>query len=450
MKLGVYLTQVTSVPGACFLTFVKPVSIYDASVVEWYAGAIFISLTRRWMKIGAPFVAANKASLTHDLLWDFEAADAPRKAYLDMFAEAISTGLNGFTHETRAAYFKGRSFGAAIENGPGLAMKSLKVGFNALGVVHDAYGGLRTSEFTADDVKAYAKRMIRAGASKLSGDVHGGFEEIRPVATSSASFTAGRLAAPRGSDESPVYGGAITSNVLSKYTPSTGELSNPEDTTFRSPLKDPTTGYVYTSEYGFRADSRCPADICSLGGMQPNAIRDDKQELRYGPRPVDPGPDATSFARDIFAASLKRWNQRGGKEVLDNYTHQATWGSDYSGYVSVSRSLKVAYRFYLIQKASAQPCATAGWIYAARARDAVDVGATFTKPRYNEREISVAGGIGWKDIVGWRKINNGVMDDTWAPVLFITTNQTLLPASKRAELVRVLSAPLAMVKGSSV
>jgi hypothetical protein len=424
-KKGVYLTQVTGMPDVCFLTFHRPVTIYSGEIVDWHAGAYLDPGRKKWFRIDEKFVKANEAKFSHTLLWDFEppktAKDTPppRIAYLDLFSETIYTNLKGFSHEKRGEYLKGRTFGSAIENCPGIIMKVLKTGFDALGIVHSAYDGWRTAAFTVDDIRIYMERMLAYGRKLLDGNLYRGVEAVSSVGVSLPKDPAGylhawKLPAERSSRDRQLYGQHIQGTVLGNYKPTPGAVGTfkgGEDPAFRSPLINPATGYVVVSEYGFRGDSRPPVDIRALGGMQPNAIRDDRQTMR------------------------------GVKEVLDSFDHQASWGSDYSGYVSWSRNIGTAYKFMrMATKGNSD-----GWIYAARCRDAVDVKATFVKPRYEEYEISVPGGTEWSEIVAWRKVCKQGTGYAWDSKVYLTTDQGVLPKTKRAEILKLFSWPLKAV-----
>jgi len=417
---GVYLTQVTGMPEVCFLTFHRPVTIYSGDVVDWHAGAYLDPGQKKWVKIDDKFVKANEANFTYRLVWDFGAKDAPRIAYLDRFSETIYSDLKAFTHEKRSQYFKGRTFGSAIESSPGLIMKALKSGFDALGIVHSAYSGWRTAAFTADDIPIYMMRMTEYGKKLLDGNLYREVEAVSPVGVSmppdpAAHLRTWKLDADRGSKGDQLYGQHIQNTVLTGFKPTpakVGAFKGGEDHDFRSPLIDPKKGYVVVSEYGFRGDSRPPIDIQALGGMQPNAIRDDRQV------------------------------QRGVLEVLDSFDHQASWGSDYSGYVSWSRNIGTAFKFMNM----ATKRKSDGWIYAARCRDAVDVRATFVKPRYEEYEISVPGGTEWAEMVAWRKACLKGADYVWDSKIYVTTNRNVLPKAKRTEILKLFSWPLKAIR----
>jgi hypothetical protein len=295
----------------------------------------------------------------------------------------------------------------------------LKTGFDALGIVHSAYTGWRTSAFTVGDISSYMERMLTYGKKLLDGNLYREVEAVSPVGISLPKDPVGylhtwRLEADRGSKDGQLYGEHIKGTVLRNYVPTIKKVDlfkGGEDRDFRSPLIDPKGSYVVVSEYGFRGDTRPPVDIQALGGMQPNAIRDDRQALR------------------------------GTLEVLDSFDHQASWGSDYSGYVSWARNIGTAYKFMCM----ATKRKSDGWIYAARCRDAVDVKATFLKPRYEEYEISVPGGTEWSDIVAWRKACKKGMDYVWDSKVYLTTNQSVLPKTKRAELLKLFSWPITVV-----
>jgi len=202
-----------------------------------------------------------------------------------------------------------------------------------------------------------------------------------------------------------------------------------EATGYRSPLKQTT--YIYTSAYGFRADTRPPCELRCLGGFQPNAIRDERQD--------------------------RIWSGKSVKKtvgLLDSFDHQANWGSDVSGFISVAHALPPALGFaelltvankvgQLIPLAQRASC----YVYAVRARDAVDVAATFVKGRYDECEISVPGGIGWPDIVGWRKVSwrasqrNDQGELHWDSPIYLTVDREVLPALQHDAIVKVLSRP---------
>lgn len=427
-KKGVYLTQVTGSPEVCFLTFHRPVSIYSSEIVDWHAGAYLDAGLKKWARIDDKFVKANESRFVYTLLWNFDASPnpkdppPPRLAYLDLFSESIYTNLKGFSHEKRSEYLKGRTFGSAIENCPGIIMKALKTGFDALGIVHSAYDGWRTSAFTVDDIRIYVERMVAYGRKLMDGNIYRGVEAVSPVSVwgaKDASYLRNwKLEADRGSRDGRLYSQHIQGTVLGKYTPTPGKVGTfmgGEDKDFKSPLIKPASGYVIVSEYGFRGDSRPPVDIQALGGMQPNAVRDDRQK------------------------------QREGKELLDSFDHQASWGSDYSGYVSWSRNIGTAYKFM----GMATKGKSDGWIYTARCRDAVDVRATFVKPRYEEYEISVPGGTEWSEMVAWRKVCKKPTGYVWDSKIYVTTDERVLPKNKRAEILKLFSWPIDIVKSGS-
>jgi hypothetical protein len=415
---GVYLTKVSNT-DTCFLTFHRPVTIYSDDIVDWQVGAYRDKdQNNHWVTINDTFIQQKKNELEHKLLWGFSSDTSPRLGYLDLFSETIYSYWKGFTHQKRGDYFKGRTFGKAHENCPGLVMKALKVGFNALGIVKSAYDGLRSSAFTVDDISAYTNRMVGYGAKFLDGNLYRGVEGVGPSKGSIPQYLKNwQLTADRGknSQQEPHYGNHIKNTVLKNYIPTSG---NPNgggaDPNFRSALKEPKKGYIRVSEYGFRGDTRPPVDIKALGGMNPNAIRDDRQEVRDK------------------------------KEVLDNFDHQADWGSAYSGYVSWSRNIGSAYKFATDGIRNGVMNET--WIYAARCRDAVDVEATFVNPRYKECEISTPGGTEWFDIVAWRRIFKKGGRFSWDSKIYVTTDQRILPRNKRAELLKLFSLPLSEIK----
>jgi hypothetical protein len=432
-NLGVYLAQVVGT-DACFLACHRPATIWSipdekmkqrdhtgASVVDWHAGAYLDPALKRWNKVDDHYLRAHAGKLVYTLLWDCQDRGGNSEhawrlllAYLEAFSEVVRTRLDAFTHERRADYFTPAPDAKPVENGPALVMKSLATGFAALGILPAGPAPKRTRALTVDDVAAYAAELVRDGVPHLDGNVATGFDEVGPVAFAHpadprAFCRSWKLAAERGTTAPQLYGEHIRDRILDpvtgSYKPTTGPAPRAhvgEDPVFKSPLRDPTRGYVVVSEYGLRGDRRPPAVVRASGGFQPNATRDDKQQAR------------------------------GTKEVLDSYAHQSsTMGNDYSGYVSFSRNLGSAAKFVT----------TGGWVYVARCRDAVDVEATFVTPRYPEFEISAPGGVEWRDVVAWRKL--GATD--WESQIFVTTDEQVLPPARRADVCQLLSLTFAEV-----
>jgi hypothetical protein len=392
-----------SVEQFCFLTFRRPFSVYENEILEWHMGIFLGKPGDNPIKIDHKFLEDKKGRIvTETVLWNNDNPSISETAYFIIMCEAISRHFAAFTSQRKDEYFKGRTVGFAAENCAGLIMKALKLGFQSIGIEHSAYSGVRFTAFHVRDIYPYVCRMLQAGQSRLNGHIYDGFEEERSgdEIPTGYDFDNWQLKAERNSNDPVLYQDHVSTIVIPSHnaTIDSRDSKNPESTIFRSEL---TSGhYVYVTEYGFRADSRCPAVVKSLGGMQPNSTRKDRQN----------SPIAFN--------------------LLDNFSHQASWGSDYSGYVSVTRSRNNALNFYRMQSG-----AGVGYIYAIRARDAIDVAATFKNPRYHEHEISVSGGIEWNDIVGWRKIDKG----EWASPIFLSKNRITLPTDKRQAIYKVLS-----------
>jgi hypothetical protein len=499
---GIYLTTLPDVPAKdlCLLTFRKPVSVYSRDVVEWHAGirrdgkvgsaAAPAALQAKWVKVDHAFVAANKARFQHELLWDMEAQGSPSIAYLVVLCDEICRFVGGFTHDTRNGFFE-RLRGPVVESAPSALVKALGVAFAALGITLPPGQGMPpapASDFRVEDVQAYLDALLAAGKKRLDGLIHGGFDADPQLATMFVSVTSDptdvflkwSLKADRGTTDANPYGDYLR-GVADRSAATKDELAGAptEDKQFRSALKNPAVGYVFTTEYGFRGESRPPCEIMSLGGFFPNAVRDDKRDAadhtvnkawcRFDK--AHPGPcrerkrstldrmrgkkAAPKAKGSVFGgAALPHFpsgpdnKNRGvaastgdGVELLDSYDHQAGWGSDYSGYVSVSRSMRSAFMFALLNTTGTR---APGYLYACRALDAVDVEATWVKPRYNEREVSVPGGIPWSEVVAFRRFAYASGQDVpeWDSPVFFLKDAGLLPAPKRAELLKMFSYPI--------
>lgn len=227
---------------------------------------------------------------------------------------------------------------------------------------------------------------------------------------------------------------AIATRAMVRNKPTTTQGTS-EAFNYRALLKQGTS-YVYGSVYGFRADTRPPCELRCLGGFQPNAVRGDKQ--------------AAIWVKDDEG----RLGPNASLDMLDNFNHQANWGSDTSGYISVTHSLPPALQF-ASNITSIDPKSPvkslefskrpAAYVYVVRARQAVDVTASFQTTRYEECEYSVAGGIGWPDILGWRKTVWFKDKLVWGGPLFLTSarfdseGDELLPGPKRAQIEQLMS-----------
>ena len=182
---------------------------------------------------------------------------------------------------------------------------------------------------------------------------------------------------------------------------------------------------VRVTAYGFRADTRSPVQVRVDGGFAPNATRDDRRklaELPYKERMAQ--TDGQGKSKPVIATPYS---------FLDNLSHQADWGSDYSGYVSFAKNTLNTLRFIPEPKGDE---ITTAWIYVVKCRDAIDVAKSFNQPRYDENEISVAGGVEWEDIVGWRRVELDLrkwkknLGFSWAERFFyLSTDIIKLPKS---------------------
>ena len=159
------------------------------------------------------------------------------------------------------------------------------------------------------------------------------------------------------------------------------------------------------------------------GGFAPNATRDDRRcvaELPYAERMAQ--TDWKGGIKKVYAST---------ESFLDNLSHQATWGSDYSGYVSFAKNPYKASKFIGLVLGKE---AGVGWIYAVKCRDAIDVEKSFNQPRYTENEISVPGGVEWEDVVGWRKIRyypGRKPEYEWESSFYLSTNIIKLPKTSQ-------------------
>lgn len=389
-------------------------------------------------------------NLDHVLLWDFSSASTKpnefpsseqqtKRSYLYLFYTTIFGFYKDFlTSETadKKNFFKGRTKGSAIESPPGLILKALKTGFEILGVKSDS--GIRFSAYEVTDIEPYvrkhktiAERIFPTGdfnwGEKVTANLlltqptfdgqfiiiaHKVASSIPPPAPRSASIAqanpatlgfAGQAFVQNLDEEEHALYDDIIQQQFKAVTDapalySVDELKDMAEIEAKIDIqlkylqqKYPgarNTSLKRVTAYGFRADSRSPVQIRVDGGFSPNATRDDRRklaELPYSERMAQTKPVIAT--PDSF---------------LDNLSHQADWGSDYSGYVSFAKNPKKTFPF--VSRYAPRDRITTAWIYVVKCRDAIDVAESFIQPRYHENEISVAGGVEWEDIVGWRRI----------------------------------------------
>jgi hypothetical protein len=418
--------------------------------------------------------------LNHLLLWDFSSASTKpgefptseqqtKRSYLYLFYTTIFGFYKDFLTTNPAdkkKFFKGRTIGSSVENSPGLVLKALKTGFEILGVNSDS--GTRFSAYKVTDIEPYV-RTHKTIAERIfpTGDFNWGekvaskpllnrptfddhFMILAHKVASSTPLPAARSAAIAGAnpatlgfagqtfvqdlneEEPALYNDIIQQkfNAVTTIPASEADLKGKKEieSITQDLQKYPgarNANLVRVTAYGFRADSRSPVQIRVDGGFTPNATRDDRRklaELSHDERMAQ--TDWQGRSKPVIASP---------DSFLDNLSHQADWGSDYSGYVSFAKNPKKTLPF--VSRYAPNDKITTAWIYVVKCRDAIDVAKSFHQPRYNENEISVAGGVEWEDIVGWRRIEynpkaiNG-RKFRWAERFFyLSTNIIKLPKS---------------------
>jgi len=467
---GVYLTfDDPNNPGIAFLSYKLWTDTYSTTEIIVHTGAVKIN--DEWIgdntvdaKSLKTFIEDRKGDLDHVLLWDFSSASTKtdqfpsseqqtKRSYLYLFYTTIFEFYKDFLTANPAdkkKFFKGQTIGSAIETPPGLVLKALKTGFEILGVKSDS--GTRFSAYKVNDIEPYVKKhKTFAELIFPTGDFNWGekvtanllltqptFDDqfiilAHKVAPRSAAMAqdnpatsgfAGQAFVQNLDQEEPALYDAIIQkkfNAVTTTPASKADLEPSIEIKSKNKQKYPgarNAALVRVTAYGFRADTRSPVQVRVDGGFAPNATRDDRRklaELSHDERmarskPVIASPDS----------------------FLDPLSHQADWGSDYSGYVSFAKNTLNTLRFIPEPKGDE---ITTAWIYVVKCRDAIDVAKSFNQPRYDENEISVAGGVEWEDIVGWRRIEyhpkaiNG-RELRWAERFFyLSTNIIKLPKS---------------------
>jgi hypothetical protein len=429
---GVYLTLDTNNAGIAFLSYKLWTDTYSTTEIIVHTGAVkindkWIGVNTKWFGVNTvdakslkTFIEDRKGDLDHVLLWDFSSASTKtdqfpsseqqtKRSYLYLFYTTIFEFYKDFLTANPADkknFFKGRTKGSAIETPPGLVLKALKTGFEILGVKSDS--GTRFSAYKVTDIEPYV-RTHKTIAERIfpTGDFNWGekvtaslFLFNRPIFDDRFIIKAYKVA-PRSAamdqEEPALYDADIQQkfNAVTTIPASEADLMGKKEIELKTKDKEKYPGarnakLIRVTAYGFRADTRSPVQIRVDGGFTPNATRDDRRklaELPYNERMAQ--TDGQGKSKPVIASP---------DSFLDNLSHQATWGSDYSGYVSFAKNPKKTLTFVPKKENST------AWIYVVKCRDAIDVAESFHQPRYNENEISVAGGVEWEDIVGWRRI----------------------------------------------
>lgn len=374
-------------------------------------------------------VAAGEWTLAHESIWDFDAAGAPHEAHLDVFSEALFGHFVGFTHETRNEFFKGLSVGSS-KNCEGIVLKGLKTAFDALGIASSSYSGLQFRSFRRNEIAPYVRKLAAAGVDALASDVTKGFRATAPSAAHSAKPTDDEKTkidamvndwAVKAQPLAHEGGAVVYDQDFRAYLQDYAKLVQSRNHVslgagFRSKLK--TGDFVRVSEFAFRSDARPPVMVRALGGFHPNAIRDD-----------------LANTREEHAAR--------GDLAFDPFFHQTEVGTGTSAYVSTSRNLREC--FYFVRN-----CQEA-WIYVLRCIDAVDVLATFQQPNVPaEVELSMPGGVGWPNVMGWRKlVKVGDGQLAWEGAIYLSTDAQRLPNDVRERLLTMLQIPIASMRRQS-
>jgi hypothetical protein len=467
---GVYLTTHKSNPEVVFLSYKLWTATFLNTETIHHTGAFKID-DDKWMgvntknKEGFSFIDENQLSLEHSLLWDFSDASPTsdplspvqlaKRSYLYLFYTTIFQFYKDFltaSPEVKNNFFKGRTRGGNIENSPGLVMKAIKTGFDIIGV--DSNSALRTTAFTRQDILPYFNaEKIKAEAIFPTGDFKWG-ESVsrflipfrkRPFFNKAYCISAYKvanntdLAAPRANanpvtqgfagqtfvksreEVEPALYGDIIREKFNLVTQIPAKSTNDRESAEYNGARN--SDLVIVTAYGFRGDTRPPVQVRVDGGFAPNATRDDRRwvaELPYAERMAR--TDWEGNKKEVHAST---------ESFLDNLSHQATWGSDYSGYVSFAKNPYKTLNFISLALSGK---AGVGWIYAVKCRDAIDVEKSFNQPRYTENEISVPGGVEWEDVVGWRKIRyypGRKRLYEWESSFYLSTNIIKLPKTSQ-------------------
>lgn len=382
----------------CFMTLSKKPSIYAPDKVgnEWNTTTYFIGgmigPRNRWIKIDPELI---RGKLGYDFMdpsanfdWDEKLRghgicapflEPPKSSrpkfnykipvlvsYYEKFLYAVVDDFKSFSHDTRSSFFKGRTFGKTIENDIGIILKCLKTGFNAIGVNKHVFK-LRRRAFEFRDIRRYSQSMMAEAARTLKANITDGFQAYSPK----RGITPRDLNRAGTADPILVFQRKHSSPLL--YNAHLKKLAKLR----QDQLKGSNTRYVRVNEYGFRGDKRAPVEIWNMGGFTPNAIRDDRQAL------LESREGTGSFS--------------GREMVLDSVLHQDSDHSDTSGYVSFSRSVRVAGGY-----------AYGGYVYVCKVRDGVSMEDTLKNPIWGkEHEVSAPGGTDWEDVAGFRETKNG-------------------------------------------
>lgn len=462
-KPGIYLSKVIDNPNVIFLSFRLWLSTYSGNLVNLHAGAVrksdipnhpyldgkisklsndsWINVSSKILTSGYDFVQScgvykddsdglqKWINLEHELLWDItldpKAQDKKSKvntrieltgndliyakSYLYLIYDTVAKFFEDFVSadpRNKNSFFKGRTLGERLENYPGLIMKSLKTGFGSVSYIKEhAYTGYKLEQFVEKDIISYVKKLssspeldLKSGVfvwgDRETGNYIWDFESTQIENIKSLFIKAKNL-----NIKEPIYNDDLkhrfdkvrTENGYNTLEDRNAARENFNYTGARN------SNLIRVNAYGFRSDSRPPIQIRVDGGFHPNATRDDRRRIAELPLDHDDRKlDGFKKPRDN-----KDFTPITTDDLLDNLVHQSNWGSDFSGFVSFAKNPAKTLQFIPITLGRKAGFA---WIYVVKCIDAIDVEESFKDPRYNEREISMAGGVDWDDVVAWRKV----------------------------------------------
>ena len=472
IKPGIYLSKVKDKDEVLFLSFRLWLNTYGPTLSNLHVGAVqkegkwvnvnwtpnpkttptFIDMCGRYLD-GNDKNTEKFLNVEHELLWDFTCGgpgsrlskmpDDPilAKSYLYLF---YTTTFNFFSEfiaadpDKKKQYFKGRAFagqtfGTKVESYPGLIMKAIKTGFSALGVEQSS--GFKLDDFRYNDIAPYVKKMYQSSELN-SGTFNWG---NKCSAKWLCSYNAKKIASlfiksvkvqpekeAEGYMEPALYNDEISKKfeAITKLNPGYDAIKKAgnEAVVYPGARND---HLIRVTAYGFRGDTRPPVQIKADGGFHPNATRDDRRRIAELPLEHPDRP----IVKKLPKGTPKTSNPVTTEDFLDNLVHQASWGSDYSGFVSFAKNPAKAIPFISISFGFQDKTSGFGWLYVVKCRDALDVAASFKNPRYYENELSVAGGVEWDDVVAWRKVKwskSGGSD--WADsTIYLSDNERKLP-----------------------
>jgi hypothetical protein len=167
------------------------------------------------------------------------------------------------------------------------------------------------------------------------------------------------------------------------------------------PYADELAAYPYprVNAYGFRGESRPPADIKHAGGFLPNYTRPEhiaKHEEKV--------KDAMKGNKFNIEALRKLAEDAVGALNLRSFLQDQFL----KGFISTTKSIAIAKHFATSKWVNGAPREgqVDGWVYACLVFGAFDLPPGGDDLPYNEQEMTVPGMIDWENVVACRQVKN--------------------------------------------